>query len=198
MPERGERVKERLGCIINAHTHLRLLIKNIQIQQLKSGAEIMTTAASIKYINYSSVTFDLSNDFTGGDRALGEDSYSQLPSNTLPMAGGLTEMALDENALRHIAAGGAWFSLGWKDPTTDNHFGVKIKLPLQVIGAGDRPYYETAYHVGSSGGDPDWKKPVDNPAEPYTFPSDAGFKIVVSPVSEHTSLNLTVSISNLN
>lgn len=146
----------------------------------------------LTFTNFSSVDLTQSGSYTGFAVERGIGSLSSLPTDTLP-SGGTTTMEMNENALANLAGGYAWISLGWKNPATGYHFGVKIYMPVQVIYIGHQPYYETAAGQGSG---PTWAKPVGNPAEPYTFDPIVDFKIACTPTAGHTSLTVKVDVSN--
>lgn len=153
----------------------------------------MAGPITINFINYSRTDFKKSNSYTGYQFQHGVSTISQQPTDTLAALGGATTMSMDENALSNVASGWCWIASGWKDDS-DMHWGVKIYMPFQAIGIGDRPYYETAYGQGSGA---DYQKPVDDPSEPYDFPSSVGVKIACRPTSHHTSLVVQVSVSDL-
>lgn len=150
---------------------------------------------TITYTNFSGTTFKKSNSYSGYGVEKGVGSLSTQPLDTLQAYGGQTSIEMDENALSNIAGGYAWIDLGWKESSTDLHFGVKIYMPMQVLHMGDRPYYEVA-HANSSG--PNWVKAGDSASEPYTFPTSIGYKVLCIPKSEHTSLIVNVQIDDLN
>ncbi|KAJ2930840.1 hypothetical protein H1R20_g6264, partial [Candolleomyces eurysporus] len=79
--------------------------------------------------------------------------------------------------------------------TPKGYVGVNIHVPAKVFGFGTPPYYQVFW--GNSADDIDWKTPVDNPAQPYTFPTDAiGYKIRIAPVASDSTLTLTVTLQH--
>lgn len=150
----------------------------------------------INYTNLSATAFNQSGSFTGYGVEKGVGSLSTMPTDTLSAMGGMTSMEMDENALSNLMGGYAWINLGWKDPNTDTHFGLKIYMPVQILHIGSQPYYETAYIIDNSG-DPDWSKPVSNPADPYSFPTSIGYNVACTPKASHTSLSVQVQITDL-
>lgn len=147
----------------------------------------------LQFANFSGALLHQSDGYTGYEVERGVGSLSMMPTDTLSAYGGSTTMEMDENALSNIAGGYAWIALGWKDPSTGYHFGVRIYMPVQVAHVGHQPYYETSCGMSST---PTWAKPVSNPAYPYTFPKDH-FLINCTPTAEHTSLTVKVSVSDL-
>ena len=124
----------------------------------------MPGPVSITYTNGTVLNFDHS-DYTDLDSVPGFNTYSKLPTDTLP-ADQTTEAELTETALSNLANGTFGFSLCWNYKGSD--FGVKIFVPYQLLGMGDRPYYEVMYPTTT--GYIGWMKPVDDPASPYSFP----------------------------
>lgn len=149
---------------------------------------------TLKFFNSSATLLNLSGSYTGYGVEKGIGSLSTQPSQTLMAGAGSTTMEMDENALSNIVGGYAWINCGWVNPATDYHFGVKIYMPVQVLHMGDRPYYQIAQNTQAN--DPPWTTPVDDPSKPYTFSPQHDFKIVCTPTSGHTSLVVSVQISN--
>ena len=77
----------------------------------------------------------------------------------------------------------------WRNDKTGKKFGVKIAAPFQMFTAGSAPYYQTKTN------DEDWKG--EHRSEVFNFDSSAlGFNVVVHPVATHTTLGVTVTISD--
>lgn len=150
-----------------------------------------TDPVSMTFTNSTSQTFDeCSADYTGWTVQKGVGTISQMPSSVLT-PGASTSMVMDQNFLANFASGGAWMSLGWKNPNDGYHFGIKIIIPVQVLHMGDRPYYQVS---DGSSGTPSWRTPVSDPSMSCTFGNE--FSISVTPNSTHTGLTLKAVISN--
>ena len=62
---------------------------------------------------------------------------------------------------------------------------------------GDRPYWQIMYDQALDSSTINWQSSGSNPAYQYQWPSEVGFKIVGTPVSDHSALSVTVVVSNL-
>jgi hypothetical protein len=154
----------------------------------------MADPVSIQFYNFCERTnFAQSGSLTGYTANWGINSFSQLPGDTLLGGGGQQSMILNSNMISDLANGHSWISMGWKNTSTDYHFGVKIVIPLQVLGAGDRPYYQIASGYGSS---LTWVTPVDDPAKPYSLSPVVEVQLDISPTSEHTGLAVVATVKD--
>jgi hypothetical protein len=154
----------------------------------------MADPISIQFNNFCARTsFSQSGSLTGYTINMGVNSFSQLPGDTLLYGGGQQSMVLNSNAISDLLNGTSWISLGWKNDSTDYHFGIKIYVPLQVMGIGDRPYYQIATGYGDS---LSWTTPVDDPADPYTLSPVVEIQMQVVPTSYHTGLSVVATIKD--
>jgi hypothetical protein len=145
----------------------------------------------ISFINFSGSAFELSSTYTGYLHQGGDNVPSQ-PLNELTAFGGSTSIEIDELNLDALGKVNEYVYCGWITPS-GTQFGLKIIAPFQMLDMGDRPYYQVAYGPVT----PDWITAVDDPSDNYTFPSSVGYEILCQPVSTHTSLVLSVSITDL-
>ena len=131
------------------------------------------------------------NSYYHYDDVPGVATLSQAPVETLK-GGGITSMIMNESVLSDFQQGFISIACGWTAPN-NIPWGLKICVPYQLLGVGDRPYYQTAYGTD----EPNWETPVDDPSKPYTFPDDLGYQVSCTPYSEHTSLTINVIINAL-
>lgn len=83
----------------------------------------------------------------------------------------------------------------WIDTKTNMRFGVMVHVPLQAFSIGTAPYWYVSYDdAGSSGADPAWFLPAQDPSQSYTWPASVGYKIYASPTAEKSALTLMVTI----
>ena len=150
----------------------------------------------ISFLNESRTTFDKWSAATGYLVEKGIGGITSTPTETLPALGGTTSMGMDQNVLSNLVGGVASIRVGWVSPTTGVCFGVQITMPVQVLHIGHQPYYETANGVGGHTV-PTWSKPVSNPANPSSFPTTIGFHVTCTPKAGHTSLTVSVKITDL-
>ncbi|QDG77987.1 hypothetical protein [Labrenzia sp. PHM005] len=150
----------------------------------------------ITFENNSDQDFTLSSSYTTGEDVFGFSSFSTYPDEILKAQTGFETLELDENFMSNlINSSFNYLSLGWKHHKHNLHFGIKISVPTQVLGIGDRPYYSYAY---GNEGSPEWHKAHSDPDKPYTFPpEDVGFDIHCDTKSTHTSLKVSAIIKNL-
>ena len=153
----------------------------------------MSAVLEITFTNLSSVTF--SHDTEGAQMKGGVGSLNQAPGTTLQAFGGLQTMRYTQN-LSVVMAGDAYIYCCWNDG--DWRFGVRIYEPIQVLAMGSRPYWEVMHdhdlwNKSVSG----WTEPGSDPAMPYSFPAEIGYRIDCAPYSEHSSLSVKVSIQDL-
>lgn len=141
--------------------------------------------------NLTETEFKTKDNLIGYSTQWGIDSFSQYPEDKLK-TGGNTSMVLSSGILAHLGKGGEHFYVCYK--SSEGHtFGVKIKIPVQVLGMGDRPYYEIAKDV-SDPDNIDWDKVVDDPSKHYSFELQDGISVDCNPTSGHTSLTVAVCI----
>lgn len=140
-------------------------------------------------IGLPSTTFNR-NDYYHYDYVKGVSTISIAPSETLPSLT-TTQMRMDSNILTDLQSGFVSIACGWTGPN-NIPFGVKIVVPYQLLGIGDRPYYEIAYGNDS---EPNWQKAVSDPSEAYTFPTSIGYLVKVVALSQHRSLSLNITIN---
>mgnify|MGYP003624619108 CR=1 FL=1 len=151
----------------------------------------MSDGISMTFMNYSQTNWDQSASLTNDDEDWGISSLSTYPSSTLAQ-GASTSMSVDENIMGNVDKGQITISCGWYDTSvSDSHWGVKIYVPVQVFDIGSRPYYLVVETETE-----DWTQPVDDPSKPYSFTTPTGKKVNITPVSGHTSLSLTISITD--
>jgi hypothetical protein len=128
----------------------------------------------------------------GGVQMAGVSSMSKTPSDALAAYGGATDMEMDSTFISNLATGAYWMSCGWEVAAGNSEaWGVRIRVPVQVLHMGDRPEYEIKYPAAT-----DWKKPVKNPYENYEFDTKTPLTIKITPTSTHTSLQLQVVIND--
>jgi len=108
--------------------------------------------------------------------------------------GGLQVCAASQD-LSKIADGDADIYCCWNNGIW--RFGVKIIAPFQMLGMGDRPCWQIKYDQALDSSTINWQSAGSNPAYQYQWPSEVGFKIVGTPVSDHSALSVTVVVSNL-
>lgn len=147
----------------------------------------MTQSNTIQITNFTTAAFELADEYTGSTVVSGVETVAQSPSPTLAAMGGSTTMAMNP-AATGPGAGEVWMSAGYTMPD-GFRFGVKIVVPVQVIGIGARPYYMIAQGSDPA---PHWITPVSDPTMPYKFgPKNT---IQVTPVSSHDTLYLDVTV----
>jgi hypothetical protein len=153
-----------------------------------AAKQILSAAGSFTYemtfLNYTEDTFTL-NDFEMQVQE-GLTTITQEPSG--PLTSGETQTLAWTEMLSNVASGDTWGYIIYFIPSTSTWFGVKIIVPIQVFDIGPAPYYQ----VWVNGA---WKG--DYTSQPYTFSSDTGYSIVVSPVAGHTSLSVQVQINGI-
>lgn len=147
----------------------------------------MTQSNTIQIMNLTTAAFQLADEYTDWTVVSGVDTIAQSPSATLGAMGGSTTMAMNP-AVTGPGAGEVWMSVGYAMPD-GFRFGVKIVVPVQVVGIGARPYYMIAQGSDPA---PHWITPVDDPSKPCKF--GPGNMIDVMPVSSHDVLNVSVSV----
>ena len=148
---------------------------------------------SIQFYNTCAKTsFSQAGDLTGYSQDLDARSFSRLPEGLL-ISSGMQSMVLNTNAVPNLFNGTNWISLGWKNDATDYRFGVKILVPAQVMGMGERPYYQVATGYGSG---PPWTTPVDDPAKPYALSPVVEVQMQMTPTSYHTGLSVVVTLKD--
>ena len=161
------------------------------IQRLGSPADT-TTAISMTFVNHSATQF-----VRGNWGWVLEDSFGGLdstPGPALDANGGLQSMAASR-ILTGIHTGPYYIWAAWAHPETRRRFGVQIYLPFQMFDVGKPPHWYVALDMlGTLDEEPDWEVSVDDPADPYTFSSDAGFTIVATPAPAYHSLDVNVLI----
>lgn len=155
----------------------------------RKDSDVGSPAMLITYTNYSTTTFSLSTNWSNLQDGFGGRTVS--PGPTLPANGGQQSLGADQ-LLSIVDAGPADIGLCWAEPTGLYNFGVWIHFNLQVLGIGPRPIW----YVSTNGSD--WTLAGSDPSDPYTWTASSvgGLNITGTPSSGHSSLNVSVVISN--
>jgi len=140
----------------------------------------------IQYNNYSQTTFDRST--WGANLQYGFGGLTTSPGPTLAAGAGQQSIGANQ-ILSSVDEGPADVYLCWAQGI---NFGVWIHFNFQMFGIGPRP----VWYVSTNGSA--WALAGSNPADPYTWDSSAvGFNIVGTPNSGHSSLTVSVVITQL-
>jgi hypothetical protein len=140
----------------------------------------------IEYTNYSSTAFNLST--WGANLQYGFGGLTNSPGPILLAHSGQQSIGASQ-ILGVVDEGPADIYLCWAQGI---NFGVWIHFNFQMFGMGPRP----VWYVPTNGSD--WKLASNDPATPYTWdPSAVGFNIVGTPTSGHSSLTVSVVITDL-
>lgn len=151
----------------------------------------MSDGIKMTFMNYSQTNWKLCDSLTDDAEDWGISSLSTYPTSTLDQ-GASTSMSVDENVLATIDKGQIAISCGWEDPKLGySRWGVKIYVPVQIFDIGSRPNYLVFERDNS-----EWAQPVDDPSKPYSFTTATSKVVNITPLSGHTSLTLTVTISD--
>jgi hypothetical protein len=147
-----------------------------------SGADIL-----IQYTNYSSTQFNRST--WGSNLQVGFGGLTTSPGPTLLANAGQQSIGASQ-ILGTVDEGPADIYLCWANSI---NYGVWIHFNFQMFGIGPRP----VWYVSTNGSD--WQLAGSDPSDPYTWDaSSVGFNIVGTPTSGHSSLTVSVIITNLN
>ncbi|KAK0739007.1 hypothetical protein B0T21DRAFT_361739 [Apiosordaria backusii] len=144
---------------------------------------------SMTFTNASNTTFKCIRGETPSDPVL--DTINQSPAEHLTKFG--TETLSWSQAASTIATFND-ASVYWEDPNSNKWFGVKIHAPVQIFTIGTAPYYQVSYYDGNE--KKEWYTPVDDPSTVFTFPDSVPWKVIVRPTAAHTTLYLSISISD--
>lgn len=147
---------------------------------------------TITFTNFSQTTFNRDKNGYTIQAAVGQ--INQWPDTTLQAMGGVQTCAASQN-LSKLADGDADIYCCWNNGVW--RFGVKIIAPFQMLGMGDRPYWQVMYDQNPDSSTIDWLSSGSNPAYVYDWPSSVGYKIVGTPNSDHSALSVAVEIQNL-
>ena len=97
----------------------------------------MADPISIQFFNFCERTsFNKCGNLTGSTVNIGVNTFSQQPGDVLQAGGGQQNMVMDSNVVSDFLNGTNWMSLGWHNSSTGYQFGVKIYVPVQVLGIG--------------------------------------------------------------
>ena len=148
---------------------------------------------TINFSNFAPVA-SFSRDENGYTIQEGVGQINQWPGDYLQNNGGFESCAASQD-LSKLADGDAniyccWNYDGWR-------FGVKIIAPTQVLGMGDRPYWQIMYDQTPDNPNINWINSGSNPAYQYEWPTNLGLKIVGTPTSDHSALSINVVVSSL-
>lgn len=153
----------------------------------------MADPISIQFINVCKRTsFNKCNSLTGSTVNLGVNSFSVQPGDVLEADGGQQSMVMDSNVVSEFLNGKNWMSLGWRNESTGYEFGVKIYVPVQVIGIGSRPYYQIATGYSSV----EYHDVVDDPSKPWSLSPVVEVQYMIQPTSSHQGLAVVATVKD--
>jgi hypothetical protein len=169
----------------------------------------MSALATVRFSNLSSRSF--TRDIFGlatpttiymmGVANIGDSlllAFAESPNPSMPSGDGET-MEVDSTSISFFSLedlSKAEFEIFcvWIDQTTNWRFGVKIHVPVQILGIGTRPYYFVMSDNAAPGTTPNWTQPSSDPSQGYSWNNMPGITISASTDSEHTSLSVSVDI----
>jgi len=162
-------------------------------QKRESPAET-TAAITLTFANQGATPFVRGN--WGWVLEAGFGGLDSTPGPVLDANGGVQSVAA-ARIPTGIHTGPNYIWAAWVHPETQRRFGVQIYLPFQMSSSGKPPYwYVSLDTLGTIDQEPDWEVSGDDPADPYTWPPDAGFTIVATPTAAHTSLDVNVLVQD--
>jgi hypothetical protein len=183
LPTRSEMVQcKSLGSNANFEGILKFPDKPIESNALAaSDADIL-----IQYTNYSSTQFTRST--WGSNLQDGFGGLTNSPGPLLAANSGQQSIGASQ-ILGALDEGPADIYLCW---AAGINFGVWIHFNFQMFGIGPRPIW----YVTTNGSA--WALAGSDPADPYTWDSQAlGYSVIGTPTSGHSSLTVSVVITNL-
>lgn len=152
----------------------------------------MSSNLNIYFFNYSTTTFNVDQN-SDANLQVGGNSVISWPNAPLEAISGEQTCQISEN-LSKIAVGPSDFYFCWNNGIW--RFGVKIIADTQVLGMGDRPYWEIMYDQNINSPEINWISNGDSPGDQYMWPTSIGFNIVATPTSGHQSLSINVIVKN--
>ena len=153
----------------------------------------MADPISIQFYNFCARTsFNKCGNLTGSTVNAGVNTFSQQPGDVLQAGGGQQNMVMDSNVVSEFLNGTNWMSLGWHNSSTGYQFGVRIYVPVQVLGIGSRPYYQVATGYGSI----EYEDVVDDPSKPWTLNPVVEVQYQITPTSSHQGLAIVATIKD--
>jgi hypothetical protein len=145
------------------------------------------------FTNYSGTSFSLDNYYYDISKVAGV--IQQSPGSTLQAQAGVQTLS-EYQVLSGFESASADLYTIWYDPSTGWRFGVMIHGPYQLFGIGKAPYWYVMSDTQPVGSEANWVLSGDDASQPYTWPSDIGFKIVATPTAGHTSLSIEIVIQD--
>lgn len=148
---------------------------------------------NMKFTNYSPTEWTRSVNGSSIDAVM--QNLTHTPSGHLKANSGVEQLGADQSILSFVATGYIDLYCCWYDPSTTERFGVKIHIPLQVLGMGTAPYwYVMSDKTSNINAAPNWIKAGNDPADSYTWTNVSGYKIRGTPTASHSSLSVDVII----
>lgn len=147
----------------------------------------------MQFQNFSSTEFTRSLSGSSIDAVL--QNLNKRPSGHLKAHSGLEELSADQNALSFIATGDIDLYCTWYDATSGERLGIKIHVPVQVLGIGTGPYWYYAWDQGKGINDAYQWHQIGDPADVKEFDMQH-FKVQARPEAHHDSLKVLVTIQD--
>jgi hypothetical protein len=143
----------------------------------------------ITYHNYSATPLQITNFGGVTEAVVGETNHQ--PGNTLAV-GASDYLSLDQNALSFVADGVVDFFQGIG--VSGAMLWVRVHVPLQVFGIGTGPYWYYLINQGQAPSldSPGWQQHGSDTVN-ITM---AKFAITLSPVVDHSDINLDVAFDD--
>ncbi|KAK5946736.1 hypothetical protein PMZ80_000879 [Knufia obscura] len=163
----------------------------------KEGNYQDTGPYSQTWVNYSSVVLNL-DECTVYDNTSPYINIITSPASTLSKIQGSQTLSF-EQTWTTVNVDPCYGRVVWKDPNTGCRYGITIEQGMQVSSLGWAPYWTYKTNDTKNAGYNDWVNPVANPGDPFTFPPQAGDKLVVNTkttAAHHQSLVMTITITD--
>lgn len=162
---------------------------------MTAGRKFKMARYSMTIINYSSTEFRLN--YWGHIMKEDVGSIEQSPDTILREESGYQTYSMSQ-ILESVAVGPADLYFTWIGTSENHRIGVKLHVPYQGVGIGKAPYWFVSYdQIPNSEIEPNWIRPADDPSFAYNWPTSVGFTINATPIAGHTSLSITITITDL-